>query len=278
MKTSINLFLTDIMPERRKMYHKLVKNRIFAQFAPHQVFEILKKSGIDGIEVLLPQFAPVSDKDIKMLKELLTQCDMPVLSVHQSLRFFSSTKIKEITRLAEVAHMLSAKVIVLHMNSAQKQIFDPEYVAALHALEEKYDVVVTFENMEKHIGSLMYEHRWEGVKFADLVRSTGFHITFDIVHLATSGGDILEFYEKNKDIIANIHLSDYKHHYLNSSLRPMRYKHMPIGKGDLPIKQLMYLLYDEKYDGLLTMEMHTDLEGIKESAKILKTFKSLRKT
>ena len=89
--------------------------------------------------------------------------------------------------------------------------------------------------------------------------------------LAATKGDIVKFFKKNKERIINIHLSDYREHVLNSSLRPFRYKHLALGKGQLPIKKFLETLREEKYKGLITMEIHTDLEGICESARLIKS-------
>jgi sugar phosphate isomerase/epimerase len=270
MKTSIVLFLSDILPHRKKVYHKVVKNKIFKNKTAPEVFRHLKKIGVSGFELMLPQYADVTNKDIKEIKELTQAYKFPTLSVHQALRFLSATKIKEIARLFEIASMLEAKVIVLHINSARKQIFNEEYIQKLHKLEKKYGINVTFENMEKHIESYFHAHRWHPVKFAGLVKKTDFHITFDIVHLAHSGGDILSFYKENRERILNIHLSDYRYHPLNSSLRPMRYKHMPLGKGELPITDFIKMLKREKYNGLLTLEVHCDMTGAENCVTVIK--------
>lgn len=269
MKTSVSLFLSDILPHRRKMFHQVVKNDIFEGFTPEEGLKYLKTNGIDGIEVCLSQYYNTTDGDIEELKQITKKADVPVLSVHQALRFFTSTKVPEITRLFAIADQLKVKLIVLHMNSAQKQIFDPVYIEALHKLEDQYNIKVTFENMEKHIGSLFYEHRWHDVKFSELVYKTDFHITLDVVHLAHSGGDILEFFKKHKDRIINIHLSDYRKHIFNNNIRPLRYKHMPLGEGQLPINEFLKLLHKEHYDGLVTMEIHGDIKDICAGAKVI---------
>jgi len=95
-------------------------------------------------------------------------------------------------------------------------------------------------------------------------------MTLDTCHLAQSGGDIVDFFKKNKDRIVNIHLSDYKHHPFNNTLRPLRFKHLPIGKGSLPMKEFIDMLHEEKYQGLVTMEIHTDLNGFVDGAKKIK--------
>lgn len=273
MKTSVSLFLSDVLPHRRKMFHKIVKNEIFDGYTIDDGLDQLKKAGIDGVEICLSQYYETTDDDIKELQKVLNKHKIPVLSVHQALRFFTSTKIPEITRLFQIADMLSVRLVVLHMNSAQKQIFDPKYIQALHDLEDAYGIKVTFENMEKHIGSLFYGHRWHDVKFSDLVYKTNFHITLDVVHLAHSGGDIIEFFKRHKDRIINIHLSDYRKHIFNNNIRPMRYKHMPLGEGQLPIQDFLHLLHEEKYEGLVTMEIHGGLDDICSGAKIINSSK-----
>ena len=274
MKTSVSVFLSDILPDRRSFYNKIVKNDFFTKQTPKQGLTTLKQHGMDGIEICLPQYSITSDEDVKNAKAILDEVGLQTLSVHQALRFFTTTKIDEISRLFEIAAMFGAKVIVLHMNTAKKQIFDPKYVSAIHALEKEYGIVAAFENMEKHIASLFYEHRWQELKFSELVEKTDFHITFDIVHLAHSGGDIIEFYKKNRDRIVNIHLSDYKHNALNSSIRPMRYKHMPLGKGELPITDLLKVIRQDNYKGLITMEIHGNLKDICNGAAEINKAKS----
>jgi sugar phosphate isomerase/epimerase len=232
----------------------------------------MKKIGLDGFELLLPQYTTTTDVDIFEVKKLSEKYNFPVLSVHQSLRFFTATKIEEIARLCEIANILSAKVVVLHINSARKQIFDKKYIQAIHELEKKYKVHVTFENMEKHVKSYFSSYLWHADKFASLIQDADFAITFDVVHLAHSGGDIIHFFENNKNRILNVHLSDYRKHLLNSTLRPMRFKHMPLGDGELPIETFISLLQREKYNGLLTLELHADMHGVEKSITLVNQY------
>ena len=269
MKTSLSLFLSDILPQKRKLYHKVVKNDIIDMATVDDDLKRLKDAGLEGIEICLPQYVRTTDDDIKQILALSKRHKLPVLSVHQALRFFSVTKIPEIAQLMEIAHKMSASVVVLHMNTAQKQIFKQEYIDALHALEKKYKITVTYENMERYIASLNQKYIWQAQAFANVIRETDFHITLDVVHLAHSGGDILSFFEQNKDRIKNIHLSDYRYNMFNNNLRPMRFKHMPLGDGELPIQTFLKLLKKENYKGLITMEIHTDLKGICESIAVI---------
>ena len=270
MKTSAGLFLTDILPKKRGLINRIIKNKIFRNDIPvGKVFENLKKSGVDGIELFLPYYKKVTYEDIIDVKSVLAHNNMPVLSIHQSLRFFTKTKLAEITQLFSFADMLHAKVIVLHMSTAGRQVFNNEYITTLHSLQKKYDIKVGFENREKFIGSLLSNYGWREDKFSQLMKKDNFHITLDTTHLATTGGDIIDFFKKNKDRIINIHLSDYKPNIFNSTLRPFRYKHLPFGKGSLPIEKFLKILHQENYQGLVTMEIHTDLDGMCECARII---------
>lgn len=266
--------MTDILPHRRNFLGKIVKNRVFGNHPPDHVFQTLKKSGVDGIEIFLPSFAGVTDHDLLAVKKIIEKNKLKIFSVHQSLRFLTKTRVLEITRLFHLASLVSAKVIVLHISLAGKQIFDKEYIECLHSLEKTYGIKIGFENREKIVGTFKKGHTWHGEEFAKVLRNASFHITLDTTHLAQAGGNIVHFFKENKDRIVNIHLSDYRHHYLNSTLRPFRYKHLPIGKGDLPLKKFLEILHKERYDGLVTMEMHTDLDGMCESAKIISDIKS----
>lgn len=269
MKTSLSLFLSDILPQKRKLYHKIVKNDILDKGTVDEGIQTLKETGLEGLEICLPQYAKTTDADITQVLALSKKHKLPILSVHQPLRFFSITKLPEVREVAEIAHKMAASVVVLHINTAKQQIFEKAYVDGLHALEKKYKLTITFENMERYMKALNEKHYWEEETFGQLISDKDFHITLDVVHMAHSGGNILRFYEKNKARISNIHLSDYRYSIFNNNLRPMRFKHMPLGKGDLPIKKLLQLLKKTKYSGLITMEIHADMEGIQESIRII---------
>ncbi len=269
MKTSASLFFTDILPHKRRLYHKIIKSKVFDHSPAKEVFAKLKAAGMDGVELILPSFQKASDEDLHEVKKLLDECKMPVFSVHQVIRFITKTRLAEIVELFHIADSLGAKVIVLHMNSAGKQVLNKDYIKLVHSLENKYGITVGFENREKFFGSLHRGYGWHEDKFAKLMKDNNFNITLDTTHLAHSGGDIVDFFEKNKDRIVNIHLSDYRPHILNGSLRPLRYKHLPLGKGILPIEKFLRAVKKDNYKGLMTMEINGSLDALVDSAGII---------
>ncbi len=267
MKLSVTLFLTDILPKRRRISNKIVKNKIIGKTDISDVYSQLKKSGVEGIELFLP--SRVNTAEIQEVKELLDKNDIKVLSVHPPLRFFTQTTLSELSELFEIALLLSAKVIVLHIQQAGFQIFSEKYIAGIQELQNKYRIKIGVENRERLAGSRLKPHSWDEYKFADLMKKNNLNITLDTTHLAQAGGNIINFFKNNKERIVNIHLSDYKAHFLHTTILPVHDRHLPLGKGNLPIVEFLNTLRKEKYQGMVTLEVHSDLEGILDCIKII---------
>src|SRR5258708_18579784 len=201
MKTSAVIFLTDILPHRRKFVGKVIKNKIFGKRTQKEVFSQFKKAGIEGIELHLPPYGSATYASIEEVKEVLALNHIPVFSVHQSLHFLRSTKIAEITKLFRIADTLDAKIIVLHIDHAGKQIFEKEYLAIVESLQKKYGVKAAFENQENNPLSRFRKHTWHEDHFPYLLQKCGLYMTLDTTHLAQAGGNIISFFKKHKDSI-----------------------------------------------------------------------------
>lgn len=273
MKLSAWVSLSDLLPDKktgfdRFIFGRFIKQTIFNKNNPQDVLLALKKSGVDGIELLV--CPNVEDNDIVKIQKILKELNMNVFSVHQSISTLFNIRILEITNLFEIANKLSAKVIVLHINVIGDQIFDETYVKDLKALEKKYNIKIGIENSPKSVLSLSKSYSWGEKEFSNLMKKTDFHITFDTTHLAQTGKGIIAFYKKNKDRIVNIHLSDYKNNFLNNYLLFAYDTHLPLEKGELPIREFLQTLKDNNYSGLITMEINGSLDDLCQSARIIK--------
>ncbi len=267
MKVSTSLFLTDILPHKKKLIHKILKNKIFDGHSHSEVFESLKKSGVEGIELLLPLHATF--EDMEEVNSLLKVYGIKVLSLHQPLRLLGTTKISEVKKLFQMADILGAKIVVLHLASAGRQIYQKKYIDEIHKLEKQYGIKAGFENREKHIASFLNTAAWHPQKFSELVEKNNFFVTLDTTHTAQVGADIIDFYKLNKQRVVNIHIGDYKKRPLGNVLFLFAGRHLPLGKGVIPVKEFLRTLQHEHYNGLVTMEIHTDLKGICQSAEII---------
>jgi len=263
MKISAWIFATELLLNKRSITEKVVnKKSLFKNTKVEEVFAKLKSSGVDGIELLLP--ADFSNTDFQYVKKVLDANNVVVNSIHQPLRWLSKTDIKEIKMLFSFAKQFNAKIIVLHLQNAKEQIFDKDYLVALHKLQEDYGIKLSFENTQKFAQIFNKKRYFDGKAFSDVVKKAGFSITLDTTHLADAGGDIIEFFNQNKENIVNVQLSDYKAKWPKPCL------HLPPGKGTLPMEGFLKVLKRNKYEGLITMEIKTDLEGLCESAKFIR--------
>ena len=145
---------------QRKILARGVTNHLFNKNNVKQVFDSLKKSGVDGIELLVSSNA--TESDIQKTKMILKQNSIPILSVHQSLTTLFDISITEVTNLANITRLLSAKILVLHLSALGDKIFDAKHVHALHALEKQYKISIGIENNPKHPLSYLRRYTWKG--------------------------------------------------------------------------------------------------------------------
>jgi len=274
MKLSAWLSITDLLPEKKSgfgefIFDKFIKQKIFSKHNQKDVLLALKKSGVNGIELLSTSY--VSDKDIQKVQKTLAELDLEVFSVHQSISTLFKIGIQEIEGLCQIAHKLKAEIIVLHINVIGNQIFDSYYVHVLKDLEDKYKVKIGIENSPISPLSFFKTYTWREDEFSNLMKKTSFRLTFDTTHLAQTGKNIIDFYNKNKHRIINIHLSDYKKSFLNKYLLLSNNTHLPIGKGTLPIKQFLNVLRENRYDGIITVEINGTLTELCASARFIKS-------
>jgi len=272
MKLSAWVFVTDLFPKKKTAFDKFIIDRFIRksifQKNTRQILLTLKKSGVDGIELIIS--SNTNNNDIQKIQEMLSQLTIPVFSVHQSLAKMFNISVSEVNRLCEVANRLSAKVVVLHINAIGDQIFDEGYTDDLKALEKQYKIKIAIENMPINPLSIFKTYTWREDEFSSVIKKSGFKITLDSTHLAQAGYDIIDFYKKNKDQITNIHLSDYKKSFFNTFLLLVRNTHLALGKGELPIKDFLQTLKEDQYNGLITMEINGNLEDLCKSAKFIK--------
>lgn len=270
MKLSAWVSITDLLPEKKNgfgefIFDKFIKQKVFNRSNQKDVLLALKKSGVNGIELL--STSSVTDEDVEKVQKILAELGLAVFSVHQSISTLFKISINEVERLFQIAQKLKAEVIVLHINVIGNQIFDDGYVNSLKNLEHKYNIKIGIENSPISPLTVFKNYTWDDDKFANLIKEKGFNITFDTTHLAQTRKDIVNFYKNNKERIVNIHLSDYKSNLLNKYLLLSNGTHLPLGKGTSPIKVLLNVLKQTNYSGVITMEISGNLSELCESAK-----------
>lgn len=274
MRLSAWVSIGDLVQQKKNFFERFIIGRfiyqsIFNRKNPSRVLLTLKKAGVDGIELLLSSNA--SDNDLERINQMMQKLNMHIFSIHQPLSTLFNIKISKIKNLCQIAKKLSAEVLVLHTNVIGDQIFNDNYAGSLKALETQYNIKIAIENMPKSPLSIFKTYCWKEKEFLSLIKKTGFYITFDITHLAQTGKDIISFYKNSKDHIINIHLSDYKKHFLNTHLLLTNHTHLPLGYGNLPIKEFLQVLKKTNYNGLVTMEINGNLKELCQSARFIRS-------
>jgi sugar phosphate isomerase/epimerase len=247
------------------------KHKMFATLSVDQILKSIKAAGADGLELIIP---PVfTDDNFKAIKRIIDRHNLKIYNIHQSDDSALSIGLTEIERLSAIANKFQSDNVTLHISSLKEGIFDDKFIKELKKLQKKYNIKFGIENMPKSpftLKTYMYKER----EFASTVNKTGLAMTLDTTHVGQVNENLCDFYEKNKDKIINIHLSDYKKTWLNSKLLLGNDTHLPIGKGELPIIQLLKLLKKENYQGVITMEINGDLETLCQNTRLIKSYTS----
>ncbi len=263
MKLSLSVNLSDILTEKKSILENIFSwGSIFDNgFHPGRVFRLVKETGLDGIELVASK--NINERDIERVKKILNEHEISALSLHQPILTLYRIGLEGIRKLFEVASRLSAKVIVIHIFSLGKKIYDADFIGALKLLEKKYGIKIGLENGTKNIIIGLKHHCYRGREFSEIMAKLELCITFDPTHLAqANGSDIVDFYKRNRERIVNIHLSDYKYGWLPHNLLNT---HIALGKGNLPIEGFLKTLKEYHYDGLLTFEINRSAKEIKKS-------------
>jgi sugar phosphate isomerase/epimerase len=274
MKLLAWVSVNELVPVPQTFFERIIekfdkKHSIYESTSHRQIFQELKKAGIDGVELLISMHS--SEKSIALARKKLKSYDVPVMSIHQPLYYGRRVVISDIETLCKTANSFKSQVVVLHVTTLRQQLLDPEFVNGLNALQKKYNVIFGIENMPKKAFK-SDSPTYRGKDFSNLVKNTKLHMTFDTTHLAQAGEDILSFYRKNNKEIINIHLSDYKRNWVNVHLVSQFYSHLSLGEGELPMDEFLNLLREVKYEGLITLEVNAGLKKLCESARFVSKY------
>lgn len=274
MKLSISISTSYLIPIQQTLYEKIItffdkKAKSFFISTNENIFKLLKKEGIVGIELLVS--SNTKYEQIVSIKEKLNKYGIPILSIHQSLSNKKNISFGEIENICKIASFCASSVVVLHSKSLNKRLLDIKYVDDLKQLQKKYKITFGIENMGKSpFSSELFVYQEND--FASQIKKSKLSITFDISHLGQAGGDIIQFYLNNKNNIVNIHFSDYKKNWINQYFISQANTHLSLGSGELPIEKFLLILRKTNYKGLITIEVNEELSQILKSARIINKF------
>ncbi len=217
-------------------------------------FALAAEAGFDGIEVLID--ARFDTRQPLYLRRLVERHGMPVLAVHAPFRpcrldDWPHSHPQSIAAAAEVAAAVGAAVVVAHLPRHGDRRYERWLREELPGWQEDHPgPVVAVENMPlKWI-------RWWPLAPVDPWRLNRLeewgsfpHLVLDTTHLATKGLDIVATYERLRDRVAHVHLS-------NARRQGRRVQeHRRLEDGFLPLGDLLGRLAGDGYAGIVTVEL-----------------------
>lgn len=230
---------------------------IFAQL--ETVFKKSKETGIDGIELVLGLKTRFEYPRILYLSEKYA---LPIVSVHQPP--WSGIGLYFDEHFVALAKKLGVRHITYHPLAFQSftSRAGKMYLEKLARLQEKYDVIVMFENMDNefayrktHDGTPdhILHHLEEINRIAD---TYGFLITFDVSHAEIANPGSTKIFQTMFPKIGNIHASSF------TNTR----HHLSLMEGKLETENLIKDLVKKRYHGLFTLEVRPSLKKLATSS------------
>jgi sugar phosphate isomerase/epimerase len=219
-----------------------------------RVFALAAEAGFDGIEVLVdPRF---DTRQPIYLRRLMERYGLPILSVHAPFRLrrlaaWPKTQPESIAATAELARAVDAGIIIVHLPHWRERAYFQWLRNDLRGWQQAHpNPVVAVENMPlKWI-------RWWPIAPLEVWRMNGLeewgafpHLTLDTTHLGTKGLNPLMVYERVRERVVHVHLS-------NARRKGRRVQeHRRLEDGFLPLGALIGRLARDGYDGIATVEL-----------------------
>ncbi|MFH1729146.1 MAG: sugar phosphate isomerase/epimerase [Pseudomonadota bacterium] len=259
-----------------------------------EIFEISAKAGFDGVELIWGK----SLKSVNEIKKISHKFNQPVKIIHEPFYFWDIDSWpnhpgERIYKTLEIAKEFDVSTVVIHVGVACEVIkWQKENIPKIQAetsiklavenMPEVYPflgmfpifnnsykkyfskvdslkTIKAFKNYLLRSKEINYSlNKPENITFFD-------HLTFDTTHVATTGHDILVYYEKLKDKIIHLHVSDF-----------FKKEHRFPGKGSQPLSCLIRRLKNDNYSGAITLEVFpesfTDYKDKKSTLSELSSF------
>ncbi|KHL19266.1 sugar phosphate isomerase/epimerase [Mumia flava] len=213
-------------------------------------FEMAKRLGYDGVEVMVGTDA--TSTDIDAVAALAESHEIAVTSVHApclliTQRVWGTDNWGKLERSAEMARVTGAGLVVVHPPFRWQRDYARGFVEGIARLESSTGVVFAVENMYPWRTGRRefqaYAPGWDPLDF-DYA-----HVTLDASHCATSGSDAVEMAKALGGRLAHVHLGD--------GSGSVRDEHLVPGRGNQPVAELLGMLAEQGYGGDVAVEVTT---------------------
>jgi sugar phosphate isomerase/epimerase len=235
-----------------------------------RVFELAAEAAFDGIEVLVDH--RWDTRQPAYLQGLSAAYELPIVALHSpfasQVAGWHDDQLGRVRRTVRLAQEVGAPVVVAHLPYRihtvtwhldaygprrfqlplpipRREPFYDFLKAGGAAMEEETGLVLAIENMPaKRFLGLTINPRWFNSP-AEMERFP--HVTLDTTHLGTWGLDPVEIYERLRERVSHVHLSNYDGR-----------EHRSPPDGRLPLADLLQRLGCDGYRGAVTIECHPE--------------------
>ncbi|HSJ53037.1 MAG TPA: sugar phosphate isomerase/epimerase [Anaerolineae bacterium] len=246
-----------------------------------RVFALAAETGFDGVEVLIDGRWDARQPDY--LWCLMQGSGLPIPTVHAPffpwVQGWPRDELGRLERSADVARAVGAGVVVAHLplrfyglrvelvglstgprmlpiRIPRRNSFGRFLREDLPAFEAAQGVRVGVENMPAR---LFLGRRANLYAMNDVEVLAGLpHLTLDTTHVGTWGWDLLAVYERLKERIVHVHLSNFDGQ-----------EHRRPDTGYLPLDRLLQRLARDRYEGAVSLELGPDVLEAEDESKVL---------
>ncbi|MGH2724732.1 MAG: sugar phosphate isomerase/epimerase family protein [Actinomycetota bacterium] len=229
----------------------LLSTAPFFRFPLREAFEHIREAGFEAVEVMVT--SDPATQDGRRLRELAAEFGMTIDALHAPFllltrRVWSTDPVTKIYRATQVAEQADIPLVVVHPPYKWQVKYRRWIDHNLAEYSARSGVSIAVENMFplkiRGDRGLRFHASQD---FEDLDRYPT--LVLDTSHLAVSGYDILEAYERYRTKVVHFHLSDNAGKGWDS--------HLPVGdeRGTLPLEKLLDAVAADGFGGTISLEL-----------------------
>ena len=227
----------------------LSSSSVYPESSAH-AFGYAASLGYDAVEVMVGIDA-LSQQTSAVL-QLAEHHGMPISAVHAptlllTQRVWGTEPWGKLERSAEMAHAVGAEVVVVHPPFRWQRDYAKTFVEGIADLEAEHGITYAVENMYPwRTGKREFQAYAPGW---DPIEQDYAHVTLDLSHSSTAGGDPVAMAEALGPRLAHVHIAD--------GSGSAKDEHMVPGRGTQPCEEFLAAVASSGFDGEIVVEINT---------------------
>lgn len=162
-------------------------------------------------------------------------------------------------------NILNSKFMVFHISNSENNI---PLLKNITKRAEEYKIILAAENsrpLNICSGKKELWNWWQMLQVVNSINSPNFKLTYDCNHAYVSRHDPAEFFDKIKNHVVVVHISD-------AVGVEKEQRHLPIGKGIMNFAPIFKLMKSSKFNGSIIFETRPWHGKVKESLSQIREF------